>query len=352
MNVYFDHVEGSPILSDINDNLRQDFFSNPDDFHYESRKSAVALHTSRERISKILNVYPHTIHFTNGAFSALKEVVQNLVFKKKVSNVIISPFLSREEMFYFKFLSDNNTLELNFSPITKQGTIDLLELGELLKNKEKSLLVLPHACRETGNLLQIKKINKICKENQCLFFCDMSLTVGKFMIDLEKSEADFITFSGKNIHAPIGSGILISNQLNYNEIKNSEINLSLINYLKQSLSFYIEKQNEIKEKIIDLKNYLKENLQENLQENFNDTIIVSSDKSMFNILTVLFSKNRFGEMIHEKLDMKNIATGKLSSSFIKEKEKQNNATAVRFSFSHTNTVQEIDYLCDVLKSFS
>lgn len=348
MNIYFDHIEGSQILSEIKDNFQQDFFSNPNGFHYESRKSAVALHTVREKVSRILNVFPNTIHFTNGATSALKFIVQNLFLKKQISNIIITPFLKEEELSFFKFLSKNNVLEINFAPIKQDGNFDLTALNELLKEKEQSLLVLPHACNETGNLLQMKKINKICKENNCLFFCDMSLTVGKFLIDLEKSEADFIAFSGKNIHAPIGCGVLISKLLNHNETKSSDINPTFSNALLQSLNFYVENQNEIQEKIIQLKNYLKEKL----EEEFKEIDFLSNEKSMFNILTVLFKKAKFGGMLHEKLDMENIAIGKLNSTFIKNKEKEINSTAIRFSLSHTNTIQEIDYLINVLQKIS
>ncbi|MBJ7448984.1 MAG: aminotransferase class V-fold PLP-dependent enzyme [Parachlamydiales bacterium] len=98
-----------------------------------------------------------------------------------------------------------NALHL-FSPLSEQLFLHQLDVEDIIKKigPRTALVSIPFACI-TGVLTPVEIIARKCLENGSLLHIDMSLAVGKSILDVQSLNADLITFDGSLFSAPIGT---------------------------------------------------------------------------------------------------------------------------------------------------
>ena len=112
------------------------------------------------------------------------------------------------------------------------------------------------------------------------------------------------------------------------------------------------------EHITELKTYFIDKLMENL-----DDIVINGSSKMaaYNILSVSFPHTEKSELLMMNLDINDIcaSAGSACSSGVENDSHVLQAIGhspqrktVRFSFSHFNTKEEVDYVIDVLRKFT
>lgn len=95
---------------------------------------------------------------------------------------------------------------LDFVPADSEGTLDYDAFDRLLKPQTR-IVVVNHASNVTGNLTDIERIGRWCKEHGLLFIVDASQTAGCIDIDMQKSNIDVLCFTGhKSLLGPQGTG--------------------------------------------------------------------------------------------------------------------------------------------------
>lgn len=86
-----------------------------------------------------------------------------------------------------------------------QGMITAEMVSEAITEKT-ALVSVMWANNETGLILPIKEIAKVCKEKGVYFHTDAVQAVGKVKIDLQDTPIDYLTFSAHKFHGPKGAG--------------------------------------------------------------------------------------------------------------------------------------------------
>mgnify|MGYP000902301065 CR=1 FL=1 len=75
-----------------------------------------------------------------------------------------------------------------------------------IKENTKAIIC-THASNLTGNIMDIEKIGKICKENNLIFIVDASQSAGSIPVDIEKQNIDVLCFTGhKSLYGAQGTG--------------------------------------------------------------------------------------------------------------------------------------------------
>lgn len=88
----------------------------------------------------------------------------------------------------------------------ERGKLDYEALEREITPDTKAV-VCTHASNLTGNLLDIRKIGEICKKMGVIFIVDASQTAGIFPIDMEEDGIDIVCFTGhKSLMGPQGTG--------------------------------------------------------------------------------------------------------------------------------------------------
>lgn len=96
--------------------------------------------------------------------------------------------------------------EVSFVPADRRGNVKYSDFTSLIKPNTKAI-VCTHASNLTGNVLDIERIGEIAHDNGLLFIVDASQTAGVFPIDMGKMHIDVLCFTGhKSLMGPQGTG--------------------------------------------------------------------------------------------------------------------------------------------------
>ena len=99
-----------------------------------------------------------------------------------------------------------------FDPDLKSGLGNIERIKNLV-NKNTKLIFLSHITCTTGQVIPIKEIGELAKENNIWFAIDGAQAVGSMPIDIKNYHIDFYTFSGhKWTLGPKRTGVLYVNK--------------------------------------------------------------------------------------------------------------------------------------------
>lgn len=169
-----------------------------------SMEASHIIFDTRENLAKLFNIKDSSrIAFTCNSTEALNIAIKGAL---TTGDHIITTMLEHNSVLRPLYEMENKGVELSIIQADKLGNISYDEIQSLIKNNTKSI-VCTHGSNLTGNLVDIEKIGKICKEHNLLFIVDASQTAGVFPIDVEKMNIDILCFTGhKSLLGPQGTG--------------------------------------------------------------------------------------------------------------------------------------------------
>lgn len=97
-------------------------------------------------------------------------------------------------------------VELTIIPADSKGNICYEDFEKNIKENTKAI-VCTHGSNLTGNVVDLSKVGDIAKRNEVLFVVDASQTAGIFPIDVQEMKIDILCFTGhKGLLGPQGTG--------------------------------------------------------------------------------------------------------------------------------------------------
>ena len=101
---------------------------------------------------------------------------------------------------------EDRDVELTILPADSRGNICYEDFEKEIKSNTRAI-VTTHGSNLTGNLLDIRRIGKIAKKYGLIYIVDASQTAGVFPIDVQKMDIDILCFTGhKGLLGPQGTG--------------------------------------------------------------------------------------------------------------------------------------------------
>lgn len=101
---------------------------------------------------------------------------------------------------------EDRGVELTFIKSDRQGRIDYGDFEKNIRPNTKAVIC-THGSNLTGNLVDIERIGGICRKHGLLFVVDASQTAGVFPIDVQRMNIDILCFTGhKSMLGPQGTG--------------------------------------------------------------------------------------------------------------------------------------------------
>ncbi|WP_274475550.1 cysteine desulfurase family protein [Mangrovimonas aestuarii] len=375
--VYFDNAATTPMRKEVIERMTQvmiNNYGNASSTHSFGRSSKSLLEQSRKTIAKLLNANPSEIVFTSGGTEADNLALRSAVRDLDVKRIITSRIEHHAVLHTAEQLEKEYGITVEYVNLTKGGVIDYQNLELLLNNPVKSLVSLMHVNNEVGNLLDLKRVADLCKTYNTLFHSDTVQSVGHFKIDVQDIPIDFMAVSAHKFHGPKGVGFayirrdsglkpLIFGGEQERGYRAGTESIHNIAGLETALKLAYEHLEEDKQKVLELKTYFINQLEENIQGiTFNgccaDT--VSSTYTVINACLPIPPEK--AQILDFQLDLKGIAcsrgsacqSGSSTGSHVLAtilSEEDLKKPSVRFSLSHFNTKEEVDYVIDVLTSF-
>ena len=375
--IYLDNAATTPLAEEVIDamvNVMKVNYGNPSSTHSLGQEAKILIENVRREVADYLHVSPSEIIFTSCGTESNNMIIKSCINHLGVERIITSPMEHKCVAETVLDMKKRKGVEVVYLRPDHKGDFNLNELEELLKTSEKKTLVsLMHANNEIGNLLDIKKVAQICKENGALFHSDTVQSMAHMELDFSEIPLDFASCSAHKFHGPKGSGFafvrkssglkgIITGGPQERTLRAGTENVCGIVGLGKALELSLKNMTEYATHIKGIKNYAVERLSAEIEGVKFNGRSAEDDKSLYTVLSVLLPFK--DPMIGLKLDMKGIAIsqGSACSSgaskpsmvmmMILDEEEMQDSTPLRVSFSHLTTREEIDALVTALKEIA
>ena len=358
--IYLDNASTNIVKKEVLDyfiKIVRDYPGNTSSTHRIGYLANKKMQQAREEILEILGLdkKEYEVIFNSSSTEGINHALKGYALKNISRGLEIIAF-KNEHPAVLKSLEylQNKNFKILYVNCDKNGEIDYEDLQKKISNQTIMVIVMS-VNNENGAINDLKKIHSIVsKYNKCIFFSDVTQSIGKIKIDY--NDIDMFAFSAHKFGGLIGSGVLIKKKkilLNKlidggeqeNNYRGGTNSLPLAETTKYSL--YLAEKNLEKnfEKVNRLKNILIKEL----------SSIKEIEINSFNNFPYIINfslKNKKASVVIEALSKKEIYVSSLSACSEKtnrisyvlsnmKKSKQIAENSIRVSFSSENTEEEV-----------
>lgn len=371
MRVYLDNAATTPITDTVKSAIVDavDVYGNASSIHQLGRNSRILIEQARKSIAGHLNASIGELFFTSCGTESNNTVLKRSIKDMGVTHIISSALEHHCVLHTVEFLYEQDEVSVSYVKVLSDGHLDLEHLEQLLGGLkgEKVLVSLMHANNEIGNLLDLERVGAICKSHNALFHTDTVQTMGHFKFDLQALNIHFLSGSAHKFHGPKGIGFMyISDEVRLypyihggsqeRNMRGGTENLIGIKGLQVALDDAYAEFEERKSHTLALKQYFMCQL----KESFGDKVGFNGDAEhgLYTILSVAFPSDDLNDLIVFNLDIQGVCVsgGSACSSGVESGshvlaaiDNTDLRKTVRFSFSHLNTFEELDYTIQQLE---
>lgn len=172
--------------------------------HGAALDASRTIFSTRDRLAKFFHADgPKQIVFTSNSTESLNTALKGIL---ESGDHVITTMLEHNSVLRPLYELQEKGVELSFVKSNKMGTLDYEEFETLIQDNTKAI-VCTHGSNLTGNVVDIKKVGEIAKKHNLLFVVDASQTAGVFPIDVKEMQIDILCFTGhKGLLGPQGTG--------------------------------------------------------------------------------------------------------------------------------------------------
>ena len=330
------------------------------------------IYDTREKISDLFNLKnPSRVAFTSNSTESL-----NIAIKGTLTNVdhAITTALEHNSVLRSLYELEEKGMELSIVQCDENGNIDYDDFEKLIKENTK-VIVCTHASNLVGNVLDIKKIGKIAKKHNLIFIVDASQSAGVFPIDIQDMNIDILCFTGhKGLLGPQGTGgLCVRENINVRPLKVGGSGVNTFSKTQPDAMPTILEAGTLNGHALAGLNaalgYLKEEGIENIQKREEELMF-----RFYNGIKDIKDIKIYGNFENKRAAIVTFNVGDIDSSAFSDElslyynistrpgahcaplmhKAMNtvNQGAVRFSFSHYNTEEEIDTAINAVKEIA
>ena len=172
--------------------------------HSASLGASRTVFSTRMKLAKFFNAEgPSNIVFTMNATESLNIAIKGILEK---GDAVITTCLEHNSVLRPLYQLRDEGVELSFVSADKLGRPNYEEFESLIKPNTKAIISTAGS-NLTGNLVDIKRVGEIAKKHGLIFVVDASQTAGVFPIDVKELNIDILCFTGhKGLLGPQGTG--------------------------------------------------------------------------------------------------------------------------------------------------
>lgn len=162
------------------------------------------IYDTREKLSDLFNLQnPSRVAFTCNSTESLNTAIKGILSS---GDHAITTALEHNSVLRPLYDLQAKGMELSIVDCDENGNIDYNDFEKLIKENTKAI-VCTHASNLVGNVLDVKKIGAIAKKHNLIFIVDASQSAGVFPIDMQDMNIDILCFTGhKGLLGPQGTG--------------------------------------------------------------------------------------------------------------------------------------------------
>ncbi len=367
--IYFDNSATTKPLKQVIDEVAlcmEKYFGNPSSAHRLGIEAERKAEAARSQVAGLIGAQPKEIVFTSGGSEANNTAILGTV--KNGEHIITSKI---EHPSVIRLLEHMETLgcEVTYLEVDGNGAVKLEELEASIKDNTR-LVTIMHVNNEVGSIQPVADMVRLvrARSKKARIHVDAVQSAGKLELDVAKMGVDLLSLSAHKIHGPKGVGALyvksglvlkplILGGGQERGIRSGTENLPGIAGFGTAAAAAMENRKEKAEQLYQIKKHFIEKIEEIEAVKINSPLGSTHTDS---ILNISFLGIR-GEVLLHALEDYNVfvSTGSACSSrqaghsnYVLPAMGLSKAEvegAIRFSFSHMNTITEVDNTIEALK---
>lgn len=370
--IYVDNAATTPISPEVFEAMKPwltENYGNPSSIHAEGRKARTAIEQARKTVAHYLEASIGEIFFTSCGTESINTAIKRSVLDLGVQRIITSPIEHHCTLHSVEAVKRDYGIQVDYLPVSKTGQPDLDALRSFVSDQESPTLVtLMHANNEIGTLTPIREISSICQQAGVYFLPDTVQTIAKYPLSVKEMPVTFLAGSAHKFHGPKGIGFMyINGEVKINPLidggsqertmRSGTENIAYIVGLAKALELYIKDRYARQKHIDDLRRYLAGQLLSAFPgAHLNGDGL---DNTLYTVLSIAFPPHPKNELLLLQLDISGICasggsactSGAEAASHVLEGIGGDpDYKTIRFSFSHYNTLEEMDEVVRKIKA--
>lgn len=169
-----------------------------------SLSAARIIYDAREKLCRFFNGEdPRQIVFTSNSTESLNIAIKGLL---EPGDHVITTMLEHNSVLRPLYEMEKKGVALTIIKADKKGRFSLEEMEAAIRPETK-MIVCTNGSNLTGNYVDIGKVGEMARRHEVLFVVDASQTAGVFPIDVRNMQVDVLCFTGhKGLLGPQGTG--------------------------------------------------------------------------------------------------------------------------------------------------
>ena len=162
------------------------------------------IYDTRDRLAKLFHAEDaRQIAFTANSTESLNIAIKGIL---EPGDHVITTVLEHNSVLRPLYEMEKRGVELSIVGCDEKGMPDLAQMEQAVKENTK-MIVCTNGSNLTGNYIDVSVIGDIAHRHGVLFAVDASQTAGVFPIDVQKMQIDILCFTGhKGLLGPQGTG--------------------------------------------------------------------------------------------------------------------------------------------------
>ena len=172
--------------------------------HAASLSASRVIYNTREALARFFHAEsPKQIVFTNNSTESLNIAIKGLL---KEGDHVVTTMLEHNSVLRPLYEMEENGVSLTIVKSDSMGRISYEDVEKAVQENTKAIIC-TNASNLTGNYVDVKRVGEIAKKKGVLLVVDASQTAGVYPIDVQEMNIDVLCFTGhKSLLGPQGTG--------------------------------------------------------------------------------------------------------------------------------------------------
>ncbi len=210
--VYADNAATTPVSKKVVEAIlpyMTDHFGNPSSLYGIGQTAAKAVTKARQQVAQALNADLNEIYFTSGGSEADNWAIKGAAAlgAKKGKKHLITTKIEHHAVLHTMATLEKQGFKVTYLDVYDNGIVKLEDVEKAITD-ETCLVTVMYANNEIGTIQPIAEIGELCKQKGVLFHTDAVQAVGHVNIDVKQQNIDMLSLSGHKFHATKGIGAL------------------------------------------------------------------------------------------------------------------------------------------------
>ncbi len=209
--VYLDNASTTPLLPEVREAMMPylgELFGNPSSLHNWGDIARDAVNTARSRVASLIGASAEEIIFTGSGSESNNLAIKGLVLAQRNNG----KHILTSSIEHFSVMHSAKTLEkwgfeLSEIPADRYGVVNPSEVKKRIR-KDTILVSVMHANGEVGTIEPIADIARVTREAEVVFHTDAVATAGTIPVNVKELGVDALSLAGNQFYGPKGIGAL------------------------------------------------------------------------------------------------------------------------------------------------